>query len=105
MKKYLLIAVLTILFSLCNLHGYYSSETFIDFLVQSNQLRIRTDRLGVLHGTDYLRVAAGLTSANSLSDYIFHNINSVQQTNAINTFVPSALVGIGYEAGFWASRK
>ena len=101
MRKYLLIAVLTILFSLCNLHGYYSSETFIDFLVQSNQLRIRTDRLGVLHGTDYLRVAVGLTSANSLSDYIFHNINSVQQTNAINTFVPSALVGIGYEAGFW----
>lgn len=99
--KYLLITALTILFSLYNLYGYYSSETFIDFLVQSNQLRVRTDRLGVLHGTDYLRVAVGLTSANSLSDYIFHNINNAQQTNAINTFVPSALVGIGYEAGFW----
>ena len=99
--KYLLITALTILFGLSNLYGYYASENFIDFLVQSNQLRIRTDRLGVLHGTDYLRVAVGLTSANSLSDYIFHNINSVQQTNAINTFVPSALVGIGYEAGFW----
>lgn len=100
-KKYLLIIALTILFGLSNIYGYYASENFIDFLVQSNQLRVRTDRLGVLHGTDYIRVAVGLTSANSLSDYIFHNINNVQQTNAINTFVPSALVGIGYEANFW----
>lgn len=91
MKKYLLITALTILFGLSNLYGYYASENFIDFLVQSNQLRIRTDRLGVLHGTDYLRVAVGLTSANSLSDYIFHNIDNAQQTNAINTFVPSAI--------------
>lgn len=101
MKKYLLITALTILFSLSNLYGYYASENFIDFFVHSNQLRVRTDRLGVLHGTDYLRVAVGLTSANNVSDYIFHNVDNVQQTNAINTFVPSALVGIGYEAGFW----
>lgn len=100
-KNIYLITALTILFSLSNLYGYYTSENFIDFLVHSNQLRIRTDRLGVLHGTDYIRLSVGLTSANSVSDYIFHNINNVQQTNAINTFVPSALVGIGYEANFW----
>ena len=89
------------MFGLSNLYGYYSSETFIDFLVHSNQLRVRTDRLGVLHGPDYLRVAVGFTSANSLSDYIFHNINVVNQTNAINMLVPSVLAGIGYEGGFW----
>lgn len=91
------------LIAVCSLqlYGYYSSETFIDLLVQSNQLRVRTDRLGVLHGTDYLRVTVGLTSANSASDYIFHNVSSAKQTNAINIFVPSALIGIGYDAGFW----
>lgn len=102
MKKHLLflISIITI-FIYSNLHAYYAAENFIDFLVHSNQLRVRTDRLGVLHGTDNIRVAAGLTSANSLSDIILHNIDNVQQTNAIISFVPSVLAGIGYEAGFW----
>ncbi|WP_295157303.1 cell surface protein [uncultured Brachyspira sp.] len=99
MKKYL--SFLISIFVSLNLYAYYTAENFIDFLVHSNQLRVRTDRLGVLHGTDNIRVAVGLTSANSLSDIILHNIENVQQTNAVISFVPSVLAGIGYEAYFW----
>ena len=102
MKKHLLflISIITI-FAYSNLHAYYAAENFIDFLVHSNQLRVRTDRFGVLHGTDNIRVAVGLTSANSLSDIIIHNLYNAQQTNAIVSFVPSVLAGIGYEGSIW----
>ena len=100
-KRLLFIASIITIFTFSSLHAYYASETFIDFLVHSNQLRVRTDRFGVLAGPSNIKVAAGVTSANSLSDIILHNTYNAQQTNAILSFVPSVLAAVGYEAGYW----
>lgn len=98
MKKILLTAGFILVFNISNLFAYYHSGNFIDFLVHSNQVRIRVDALGVLAGPSNVRVVAGLTGANSLSDIIFDNIQNHQVTNAVNRFIPAALVGVGYDS-------
>ena len=85
--------------------GYYSSDAMIDLLVQSNQLRIRTDRVGVLFGNENIRAAIGLTGANSLSGIIVHNVSDFDTLNnskkGLYQFVPAALGGIGYQMGIF----
>ena len=101
MKKILLIiSILSF-----NLFGYYSSDAMIDLLVQSNQLRIRTDRVGVLFGNENIRAAIGLTGANSLSGIILHNVNDFDALNnakkGLYQFVPAVLGAVGYDSSLF----
>ena len=73
--------ILLLLIFCASAFGYYSSEAFIDLLVQPNQLRVRTDRVGVLFGNENIRAAIGLTGANSLSGIIVHNVSDFQTLN------------------------
>ncbi|MEI0518828.1 variable surface family protein [Brachyspira murdochii] len=98
MKKILLTIGVIFIFNISSLFAYYHSGNFIDFLVHSNQVRIRTDALGVLAGPSNIRVAAGLTGANSLSDIIFDNRGNYDNVKAVNRFTPAALVGVGYDS-------
>lgn len=108
MKKllitFLFIASTNILFA------YYKAENMIDFLVHSSQVRVRTDRLGVLYGTDNFRFAVGLTGADAFSGVIAHNTGGpdTQVTNNNNTdrkgydkIVPSVLGAFGYKNDSW----
>ena len=101
MKKIILLLLILSL----KAFGYYSSEAFIDLLVQPNQLRVRTDRVGVLFGNENIRAAIGLTGANSLSGIIVHNVSDFQTLNnakkGLDQFVPAALAGIGYQMGIF----
>ena len=97
-KKYLFAILLIFASQSFNLFGFYSSSSFIDILVHSNQARARIDALGFLAGPDNVRVAVGLTGANGFGDLIFHNRNNYDDTNAFNQFIPSALIGVGYNS-------
>ena len=97
--------ILLLLIFYTSAFGYYSSEAFIDLLVQPNQLRVRTDRVGVLFGNENIRAAIGLTGANSLSGIIVHNVTEFEYLNnskkGLDQFVPAALAGIGYKMGIF----
>ena len=97
--------ILPLLIFCTSAFGYYSSEAFIDLLVQPNQLRVRTDRVGVLFGNENIRAAIGLTGANSLSGIIVHNVTEFEYLNnskkGLDQFVPAALAGIGYQMGIF----
>ena len=97
--------ILPLLIFCTSAFGYYSSEAFIDLLVQPNQLRVRTDRVGVLFGNENIRAAIGLTGANSLSGIIVHNVTEFEYLNnskkGLDQFVPAALAGIGYKMGIF----
>lgn len=73
----------------------------IDLLVQSNQLRIRTDRFGALFGNENIRAAIGLTGANTLSGIILHNVSDFDNLNdakkGLDQLVPAVLGAIGYK--------
>ena len=94
--------ILLLLIFCASAFGYYSSEAFIDLLVQPNQLRVRTDRVGVLFGNENIRAAIGLTGANSLSGIIVHNVNDFDALNnakkGLYQFVPAVLGAIGYDS-------
>lgn len=100
MKKILLILLLMI--SSIKLFGYYSSENMIDMLVHSNQLRIRTDRLGALFGNRNIRAVVGLTGANNAAGIILHNITDFalldDKKEGLDNFIPAALAAIGYDS-------
>ncbi|TXJ38632.1 cell surface protein [Brachyspira aalborgi] len=97
--------ILPLLIFCTSAFGYYSSEAFIDFLVQPNQLRVRTDRVGAIFGNENIRAAIGLTGANSLSGIIVHNVTEFEYLNnskkGLDQFVPAALAGIGYKMGIF----
>ena len=97
--------ILLLLIFCASAFGYYSSEAFIDFLVQPNQLRVRTDRVGAIFGNENIRAAIGLTGANSLSGIIVHNVTEFEYLNnskkGLEQFVPAALAGIGYKMGIF----
>ena len=97
--------ILLLLIFCTSAFGYYSSEAFIDLLVQPNQLRVRTDRVGVLFGNENIRAAIGLTGANSLSGIIVHNVTEFEYLNnskkGLDQFVPAALAGICYKMGIF----
>ena len=96
MKKIILLLLILSL----KAFGYYSSDAFIDLLVQSNQLRVRTDRVGAVFGSEDIRAAVGLTGANNLSGIILHNVDDFGALNkakvALDQLVPAVLGGIGY---------
>ena len=97
MKKILL----TLLILSINVFGYYASDNMIDMLVHSNQVRIRTDRLGVLFGNRNIRAVVGLTGANNAAGIILHNITDADKLDngkALNNFIPSVLGAIGYDS-------
>lgn len=99
MRKIILTLLLVISFNCELVFSFYSSTTFIDFLVHSNQLRVRTDRMGVLAGPKNIRAAVGLTGADILSDIILENINNaILPKNSVIRFVPSVLGAIGYKS-------
>ena len=97
--------ILLLLIFYTSAFGYYSSDAFIDLLVQSNQLRVRTDRLGALFGNENIRAAIGLTGANNLSGIIMHNVSEYTELNdakiALDQLVPAVLGGIGYQMGIF----
>ena len=97
--------ILPLLIFCTSAFGYYSPEAFIDFLVQPNQLRVRTDRVGAIFGNENIRAAIGLTGANSLSGIIVHNVTEFEYLNnskkGLDQFVPAALAGIGYQMGIF----
>lgn len=99
MKKILLTLLLL---SSINLFGYYASDNMIDMLVHSNQVRIRTDRLGVLFGNRNIRAVVGLTGANLSSGQIMHNIMQFihldDKKSSLNYFIPSVLGAVGYDS-------
>ena len=101
MKKIILLLLILSL----KAFGYYSSDAFIDLLVQPNQLRVRTDRLGALFGNENIRAAIGLTGANNLSGIIMHNVSEYTELNdakiALDQLVPAVLGGIGYQMGIF----
>ena len=101
MKKIILLLLILSL----NAFGYYSSEAFIDLLVQPSQLRVRTDRVGAVFGNENIRAAIGLTGANSLSGIIIHNVSEFEYLNnsqkGLDQFVPAVLGGIGYQMGIF----
>ena len=98
MKK-IIICLMLICF---NLFGYYSSETMIDMLVHSNQLRIRTDRFGALFGNRNIRAVVGLTGSQNAAGIILQDLSSSQNLadnkSAINQLIPSVLGAIGYDS-------
>ena len=96
MKKIILLLLILSL----KAFGYYSSDAMIDLLVQPNQLRVRTDRVGAVFGSESIRAAVGLTGANNLSGIILHNVDDYTALNrakvALDQLVPAVLGGIGY---------
>ena len=96
MKKIILLLLILSL----KAFGYYSSDAMIDLLVQPNQLRVRTDRVGAVFGNENIRAAVGLTGANNLSGIILHNVDDFGALNkakvALDQLVPAVLGGIGY---------
>ena len=96
MKKIILLLLILSL----KAFGYYSSDAMIDLLVQPNQLRVRTDRVGAVFGSEDIRAAVGLTGANNLSGIILHNVDDYTALNrakvALDQLVPAVLGGIGY---------
>ena len=99
MKKIFFALLFTFILNFSYIFGYYSSSTLIDFLVHENQVRGRTDRLGVLFGSDSIRAVVGLTSADTLSGVLFNNFNnSVEPGEASFIFTPSVLGAIGYKS-------
>ena len=98
MKKIILLLLILSL----KAFGYYSSDAMIDLLVQPNQLRVRTDRVGAVFGNENVRAAIGLTGANSLSGIIVHNVNDFDALNnakkGLYQFVPAVLGAIGYDS-------
>ena len=98
MKKIILLLLILSL----KAFGYYSSDAMIDLLVQSNQLRVRTDRVGAVFGNENVRAAIGLTGANSLSGIIVHNVNDFDALNnakkGLYQFVPAVLGAVGYDS-------
>ena len=96
--------IVTILFFILipmSLFGFYgdgSGRSFIDFLMDKDQLRARTDQIGFLYGTEHIRVAFGVTG--NTSGVILDNWTNDSQTNRkLNDyFRPSVAIAAGYKS-------
>ena len=99
MKKLLIILLFTLIpMSLFGFYGDGSGRSFIDFLMDKDQLRARTDQIGFLYGTEHIRVAFGVTG--NTSGVILDNWTNDSQTNRkLNDyFRPSVAVAVGYKS-------
>ena len=101
MKK--LITILFFILISNKVFGFYgdgSGRSFIDFLMDKDQLRARTDQIGFLYDfeTDYLRLAFGVTG--NTSGVILDNWTNDSQTNRkLNDyFRPSVALAVGYKS-------
>ncbi|MEI0485358.1 cell surface protein [Brachyspira intermedia] len=95
MKKFILILMM---FVTSSMFGYYTTDGFIDFLVDTNQFRARLDRVGFKLAVNNFHIAAGLTGANGglLLQSSKENPFLEEGTNTI-VFQPNAIVGFGYK--------
>lgn len=101
MKKLLIILLFTLIpMSLFGFYGDGSGRSFIDFLMDKDQLRARTDQIGFLYDceTDYLRLAFGVTG--NTTGVILDNWTNDSQTNRkLNDyFRPSVALAVGYKS-------
>ena len=99
MKKLLIILLFTLIpMSLFGFYGDGSGRSFIDFLMDKDQLRARTDQIGFLYGTEHIRVAFGITG--NTSGVILDNWTNDSQTNRkLNDyFRPSVALAVGYKS-------
>lgn len=100
MKK--LIAVLFFIIIPTSLFGFYgdgSGRSFIDFLMDRDQFRAQTDKIGVLAGTDNIRVAVGFSGRTSgiIMDNFTNDYN--ESTEKLRTyFRPAVSLAIGYKS-------
>ena len=99
MKKLLIILLFILIpMSLFGFYGDGSGRSFIDFLMDRDQLRARTDQIGFLYGTEHIRVAFGITG--NTSGVILDNWTNDSQTNRkLNDyFRPSVALAVGYKS-------
>ena len=99
MKKLLIILLFTLIpISLFGFYGDGSGRSFIDFLMDKDQLRARTDQIGFLYGTEHIRVAFGVTG--NTSGVILDNWTNDSSTNnkLSSYFRPSVAVAVGYKS-------
>ena len=99
MKKLLIILLFILIpISLFGFYGDGSGRSFIDFFMDKDQLRARTDQIGFLYGTEYLRVAFGVTG--NTTGVILDNWTNDSQTNRkLNDyFRPSVALAVGYKS-------
>ena len=98
--------IVTILFFILipmSLFGFYgdgSGRSFIDFLMDKDQLRARTDQIGFLYDceTDYLRLAFGVTG-NTTGVILDNWTNDSSTNNKLSSyFRPSVAVAVGYKS-------
>lgn len=101
MKK--LITILFIISIPISLYGFYgdgSGRSFIDFLMDKNQLRFRTDHMGFLSdcGTDNFRLAMGFSG--KTSGILFDNFtNDYGETEKLRIyFRPAVSLALGYKS-------
>ncbi|TXJ48624.1 hypothetical protein [Brachyspira aalborgi] len=99
MKKLLIILLFTLIpMSLFGFYGDGSGRSFIDFLMDKDQLRARTDQIGFLYGTEHIRVAFGVTG--NTSGVILDNWTNDSSTNnkLSSYFRPSVSLAVGYKS-------
>ena len=101
MKKLLIILLFTLIpISLFGFYGDGSGRSFIDFLMDKDQLRARTDQIGFLYDceTDYLRLAFGVTG-NTTGVILDNWTNDSSTNNKLSSyFRPSVALAVGYKS-------
>ena len=86
--------------SLFGFYGDGSGRSFIDFLMDKDQLRARTDQIGFLYDceTDYLRLAFGVTG-NTTGVILDNWTNDSSTNNKLSSyFRPSVALAVGYKS-------
>ena len=101
MKKLLIILLFILIpISLFGFYGDGSGRSFIDFLMDKDQLRARTDQIGFLYDceTDYLRLAFGVTG-NTTGVILDNWTNDSSTNNKLSSyFRPSVALAVGYKS-------
>ena len=99
MKKLLIILLFTLIpISLFGFYGDGSGRSFIDFLMDKDQLRARTDQIGFLYGTEHIRVAFGVTG-NTTGVILDNWTNDSSTNNKLSSyFRPSVALAVGYKS-------
>lgn len=99
MKKLLIILLFILIpMSLFGFYGDGSGRSFIDFLMDKDQLRARTDQIGFLYGTEHIRVAFGVTG-NTTGVILDNWTNDSSTNNKLSSyFRPSVALAVGYKS-------
>ena len=99
MKKLLIILLFILIpISLFGFYGDGSGRSFIDFLMDKDQLRARTDQIGFLYGTEHVRVAFGVTG-NTTGVILDNWTNDSSTNNKLSSyFRPSVALAVGYKS-------